>query len=102
MLEVEWRGFPRPLEAPAQHSHRSINGGDFRSRGGSSRIHPAGKSEPAYAAGLAVNFFSGLDELRANWAVDQTWMPHFEEAERERLYKQWKKAVTRSFDWVES
>jgi glycerol kinase len=56
----------------------------------------------AYAAGLAVKFFSGLDELRANWAVDQTWTPHFAEAEREELYKQWKKAVTRSFDWAAS
>jgi len=56
----------------------------------------------AYAAGLAVKFFSGLDELRTNWAVDQTWAPHFEEAEREDLYKQWKKAVTRSFDWADA
>ncbi len=56
----------------------------------------------AYAAGLAVNFFSGLDELRANWAVDHTWTPHLAEAEREVLYKQWKKAVTRSFDWIDS
>ncbi len=56
----------------------------------------------AYAAGLAVNFFSGLDELRANWAVDHTWTPHLVEAEREVLYKQWKKAVTRSFDWIDS
>src|SRR2546428_4701753 len=56
----------------------------------------------AYAAGLAVGFFSGLEELRANWAVDRTWKPHFAEVEREQLYKQWKKAVTRSFDWMES
>jgi glycerol kinase len=56
----------------------------------------------AYAAGLAVNFFSGLDELRANWAADRTWTTHFAEAEREQLYKKWKKAVTRSFDWVDS
>ncbi|MGC1414765.1 MAG: glycerol kinase GlpK [Candidatus Acidiferrum sp.] len=56
----------------------------------------------AYAAGLAVEFFSGLDELRANWAVDQTWTPHFTEVERAELYKQWKKAVTRSFDWAAS
>lgn len=55
----------------------------------------------AYAAGLAVHFFSGLDELRANWAVDRTWTPHFAEGEREELYKQWKKAVTRSFDWAD-
>jgi glycerol kinase len=56
----------------------------------------------AYAAGLAVEFFRGLDELRTNWAVDRTWTPHLAEAEREELYKQWKKAVTRSFDWVAS
>jgi glycerol kinase len=56
----------------------------------------------AYAAGLAVNFFSGLDELRTNWAVDRTWTPHFAEEEREDLYRQWKKAVTRSFDWADS
>jgi glycerol kinase len=55
----------------------------------------------AYAAGLAVKFFSGLDELRANWAVDHTWKPHAEELERETLYRQWKKAVTRSFDWMD-
>src|SRR6266481_4736579 len=56
----------------------------------------------AYAAGLAVKFFTGLEELRANWAVDRTWKPNLAEAEREQLYKQWKKAVTRSFDWIES
>ena len=56
----------------------------------------------AYAAGLAVNFFSGLEELRANWAVDRTWKPQMAEVEREKLYRRWKKAVTRSFDWIES
>ena len=56
----------------------------------------------AYAAGLAVKFFSGLEELRANWAVDRTWKPQMAEAVREQLYRQWKKAVTRSFDWIES
>jgi glycerol kinase len=56
----------------------------------------------AYAAGLAVQFFSGLEELRANWAVDRIWKPHVEEVEREELYRQWKKAVTRSFDWVDA
>src|SRR5256885_12642186 len=56
----------------------------------------------AYAAGLGGNFFSGLAELRAKWAVDRTWKPCLAEAERERLYRQWKKAVTRSFDWMES
>ena len=55
----------------------------------------------AYAAGLAVKFFSGLDELRANWAVDRTWKPSLSEAQREASYAKWKKAVTRSFDWVD-
>jgi len=56
----------------------------------------------AYAAGLAVKFFAGLEELRAKWAVDRTWHPHMGESERERQYRFWKKAVTRSFDWTES
>jgi len=56
----------------------------------------------AYAAGLAVGFYQGTDELLANWKADRTWEPAFAEAERERLYKEWKKAVTRSFDWVEN
>src|SRR6266851_2964307 len=56
----------------------------------------------AYAAGLAVGFFSGLEELRANWAVDRTWKPRLAETEREQLYRHWKKAVTRSFEWIES
>src|SRR6266436_3091207 len=56
----------------------------------------------AYAAGLAVKFFTGMEELRANWAVDRTWKPNLAEVEREQLYKQWKKAVARSFDWIES
>jgi glycerol kinase len=55
----------------------------------------------AYAAGLAVGFCANLEELRENWAVDRTWEPHMEPEQRERLYHEWKKAVTRSFDWVE-
>ena len=54
----------------------------------------------AYAAGLAVGFFSGLDELSANWAVDRTWKPGSTAAKRDDLYRYWKKAVTRSFDWT--
>ncbi|MBX3195957.1 MAG: glycerol kinase GlpK [Microbacteriaceae bacterium] len=54
----------------------------------------------AYAAGLAVGFWSGLDELRANWREDRRWEPALDPAERERALAQWKKAVTRSFDWV--
>jgi glycerol kinase len=55
----------------------------------------------AYAAGLAVGFFKDTDELAANWAVDQRWEPQMSEKKREQLYRLWKKAVTRSFDWVE-
>ena len=54
----------------------------------------------AYAAGLAVGFYKDLEELRANWGVDHTWKPQMESAKRERLYHEWKKAVTRSFDWA--
>ena len=54
----------------------------------------------AYAAGLAVGFYKDLDELRANWGVDHTWKPQMESVLRERLYQEWKKAVTRSFDWA--
>ncbi|MGA8224862.1 MAG: glycerol kinase GlpK [Candidatus Acidiferrales bacterium] len=54
-----------------------------------------------YAAGLAVGFFKDSDELREHWAVDRTWKPAMGAATREALYRSWKKAVTRSFDWVE-
>jgi glycerol kinase len=55
----------------------------------------------AYAAGLAVGFYSNLEDLRQNWAVETTWQPRMDSEQRERLYRGWKKAVTRSFDWVE-
>jgi glycerol kinase len=55
----------------------------------------------AYAAGLAVGFYQDTDELSSHWAVDQRWNPSLDERKRERLYHFWKKAVTRSFDWVE-
>ncbi|HXZ13376.1 MAG TPA: glycerol kinase GlpK [Candidatus Sulfotelmatobacter sp.] len=55
----------------------------------------------AYAAGLAVGFFKNTDELRENWAIDRTWEPRMDGATRDRLRRSWKKAVTRSFDWVE-
>ena len=55
----------------------------------------------SYAAGLAVGFFDGLEDLQSNWAVDQTWQPHMDESTRSRLFRDWKKAVTRSFDWAD-
>jgi glycerol kinase len=55
----------------------------------------------AYAAGLAVDFYNHLEDLRQNWAVDRTWEPRMDAEQRESLYHGWKKAVTRSFDWVD-
>jgi glycerol kinase len=55
----------------------------------------------AYAAGLAVGYWSGLEDLRANWAVDKVWQPRMDAKVRERLYRGWRKAVTRTFDWLD-
>jgi glycerol kinase len=55
----------------------------------------------AYAAGLAVGFWETEDDIRTNWAEDKRWEPQMDEAEREKLYRRWKKAVTKTFDWVE-
>ncbi len=55
----------------------------------------------AYAAGLAVGFWKNYDELRANWGKDKEWKPQMDAARREKLYSGWKKAVTRTFDWME-
>ncbi|XWX04750.1 glycerol kinase GlpK [Aggregatilineales bacterium SYSU G02658] len=54
----------------------------------------------AYAAGLAVGFWSKVDDLRANWGKDKEWTPQMDAAKREELYAGWLKAVTRTFDWV--
>jgi glycerol kinase len=56
----------------------------------------------AYAAGLAVGYWRNTDDLRANWGVDKTWTPNMTEKARDHYYKSWKKAVQRSFSWVES
>ena len=68
-------------------------------------VRPAIKETTAlgamYAAGIAVGYFCDLDDLRANWTVDKTWKPNMPADKRERMYRLWKKAVTRSFDWVE-
>ncbi|HEY8372144.1 MAG TPA: glycerol kinase GlpK [Pseudonocardiaceae bacterium] len=54
----------------------------------------------AYAAGLAVGFWAGEDDIRNNWAQDKQWTPQMDEKTRERQYRDWKRAVTRTFDWV--
>lgn len=55
----------------------------------------------AYAAGLAVGFWKNTDEMRQNWGVDKTWQPNPNSAASTELYGEWKKAVTRTFDWIE-
>ncbi len=55
----------------------------------------------AYAAGLAVGVWGSLDELRANWQEDSRWTPNMDDAERDRQIRLWKKAVTKTFDWVD-
>ncbi len=55
----------------------------------------------AYAAGLATGFWSEVEDLRANWGKDKEWQPQMDADEREKEYGYWKKAVTRTFDWLE-
>ena len=55
----------------------------------------------AYAAGLAVGFWKAVEDLRENWGKDHEWTPKMDAEHREKIYAGWKKAVTRTFDWVE-
>jgi glycerol kinase len=55
----------------------------------------------AYAAGLAVGFWKDYDELRANWGMDKQWKPSMSAGKRDLLFTGWKKAVTKTFDWIE-
>jgi glycerol kinase len=55
----------------------------------------------AYAAGLAVSFWKNLDDLRNNWQISQTWDSQMDLRQREKLYKEWLKAVERTFNWVD-
>ncbi|MBI3163683.1 MAG: glycerol kinase GlpK, partial [Chloroflexi bacterium] len=55
----------------------------------------------AYAAGLAVGFWKDTDELKQNWGRDKEWKPDMNAKARAGLYSGWKKAVTRTFDWIE-
>jgi len=56
----------------------------------------------AYAAGIAVGFWSGESDVTGNWAEDKRWTPAASQDERERLYRNWKKAVTKTFGWVDA
>jgi glycerol kinase len=68
-------------------------------------VRPANKETTAlgaaYAAGLDVGYFAGLEELRANWSVDRSWQPAMEDSKREELYRLWHRAVSKSFDWTD-
>jgi glycerol kinase len=55
----------------------------------------------AYAAGYAVGFWKSRDEMRENWQMDKTWEPDRTSTAGTELFAQWKKAVTRTFDWVD-
>ena len=55
----------------------------------------------AYAAGLAVGFWKDFDELKNNWGRDKQWNPSMDSKGRKTLYSGWKKAVTRTFNWME-
>jgi glycerol kinase len=55
----------------------------------------------AYAAGLATGFWGEIEDLRENWLEDKRWEPQMDQKEVEKEYRFWKKAVTKSFDWVE-
>jgi glycerol kinase len=55
----------------------------------------------AYAAGIAVGFWAGEQDVVDNWAEDKRWVPAMDDDERARRYRLWKKAVTKTFDWVD-
>jgi glycerol kinase len=55
----------------------------------------------AYAAGLAVGFYRDTEQLIAQWSVDRTWKPAMDADVRDRMFRMWKKAVTRTFDWID-
>jgi glycerol kinase len=55
----------------------------------------------AYAAGIAVGFWQGEQDVIDNWAEDRRWTPDMDDAHRDKMYRNWKKAVTKTFDWVD-
>ena len=65
------------------------------------QVHETTCLGAAYAAGMAVGFWQGREELKANWAEDKTWQPGMQPDAREAGYKGWLKAVERTFDWVD-
>ena len=56
----------------------------------------------AYAAGLAVNFWSSINELRNQWQVSKQWKPKTTQNSRDNGYRQWKRAIERTLNWIET
>jgi len=65
------------------------------------KIHESTALGAAYAAGLAVGYWKNTDELRLKWSEDKTWKPSDDDTLRVKNFAMWKKAVSRSFDWLE-
>jgi glycerol kinase len=55
----------------------------------------------AYAAGIAVGFWAGQQDVTDNWSEGRRWQPQMDPSERERLYRNWKKAVTKTLGWMD-
>ena len=55
----------------------------------------------AYLAGLAVGFWSSIDELQNQWGVDKVFLPNFESEKISQLLNNWNKAVRRSKNWID-
>lgn len=55
----------------------------------------------AYLAGLAVGFWKSKEEIATKWCVSQAYEPQYDEDKKEKLYRAWKKAVTRAMAWEE-
>ena len=54
----------------------------------------------AYLAGLAVGFYKDFESIKSNFKSDKNFIPHMEEEKRKKLYKGWKKSVSRALDWA--
>jgi glycerol kinase len=65
------------------------------------KVHETTALGAAYAAGLAVGFWAGFEELRKNWTVDKLWTPSMTQIEREKRYAGWQKAVEKTFNWID-
>ncbi|MDR7867016.1 MAG: glycerol kinase GlpK [Sporomusaceae bacterium] len=55
----------------------------------------------AYLAGLATGVWNGRDSLVSNWKLDTRFAPQMDGERSAKLYKGWRKAVTRALDWEE-